>query len=243
MPYYLKIDSSTILKQSIADSNTLPTEDKYEISSDVEPMRLLGLVRDEDNSTGHLKFTLADDQFIAGKNTWYVSKFHASIIEEVPRQPEVELVTNLERDRTDRGPQIQVPGVGSVHLYDPVGRSRDFYWYELARYGRRIPPTVECAQGMIRIAEMAQVGRDKVGKPFKITSGYRPHQINLEVGGVWNSRHTDPNGDALDFYWDGASKYEMYKFFDSWWTGGLGMYFHNSILHIDARPYRARWST
>ena len=51
MPYYLKIDDSTVLKQSIADANTLSTEDKYEISSDVEPMRLIGLVRDEDNST------------------------------------------------------------------------------------------------------------------------------------------------------------------------------------------------
>ena len=241
MPYYLKINEPTVLKQSMADASTLPDEDKYPVSPEIEPMRLLGLVRDDDNTTGHIKFTLADNRFLAGKNTWYVSKFYASIIEEVERSCETALITNLERDKSDRGPQVFIPGVGKVHLFDPVGRAQNFFWYELTRNGERLPPSAAVAAGMIRIAEMAQLARDKVGKPFKITSGYRPDAINRQVGGVSNSRHTDPNGDALDLYWDGASKYEMYDFLNPWWPGGLGIYGHNSIVHIDARPYRSRW--
>lgn len=122
MPYHLKIDSSTILKHSIAGANSFLGENKLKRWGD----RLLDLVRDEDNSTGHLKFTLADVQFIASKNTGYVSKVHVSIIEDVPRQPEVELVTNLKRVRTDTSPQIHVPSVGKVHLYEPLEKSRDF---------------------------------------------------------------------------------------------------------------------
>lgn len=241
MPCYLKIDQPTVLKQSTEAAANLPAADKYAIGPDVEPMRLLGLVRDEDNTTGHIKFTLADNRFLAGKNTWFASKFHVSVIEEVERSPEVVVVTNLTRDKSKKGPQVLIPGVGKVHLYEPVGKSKSFFWYELTRHGQRLPPTPEVAQGMIRIAKMLQVGRDKVGKPFKITSGYRPQAINRQVGGAKQSRHTDPYGDGIDFFWEGVNKYQMYDFFNPWWPGGLGMYPHNGILHVDARPYKARW--
>ena len=45
--------------------------------------------------------------------------------------------------------------------------------------------------------------REKYGRPVHITSGVRCNHHNSEVGGVWNSRHTQ--GKAADFYVDGVS--------------------------------------
>ena len=242
MPYYLRVDHPTILKQSTAQASELADKDIFPISNDIEPMRLLALIRDEDNRTGHIKFTLADGQFLAGRNTWFASKYHVSVLEDVIRSPETELITNLERDKKDLGPSMHIPGIGKVHYYEPVGNSKNFYWYELTRNGTRIPASEQSARGMIRIAEQAQIARDKKGVPFFLTSGYRPKAVNRSVGGALYSRHTDHHADAMDHYWEGASKWEMWDFYDPWWPGGLGMYAHNNIIHIDARGYRARWS-
>ena len=45
--------------------------------------------------------------------------------------------------------------------------------------------------------------RDKIGKPFDISSGYRNSQVNKLVGGVSNSQHT--KGQAVDFTIRGMS--------------------------------------
>lgn len=115
-----------------------------------------------------------------------------------------------------------------------------FTWAEATKGGSRMPPDQETLEGMIRIAKLGQRARDRVGRPFIVTSWYRDPVVNAAVGGVSNSRHI--NGDAIDFYCDGLTGDEIYWILDPWWPSGLGRYVKFPFLcHIDARDYRARW--
>ena len=116
----------------------------------------------------------------------------------------------------------------------------NFTWAEATRGGARMPPNQATVDAMIRIAKLAQQARDRIGRPFIITSWYRPPAINARVGGASNSRHIV--GDAIDFYVPGLSGNQIYWALDPWWTGGLGRYTRFPMLsHIDARGNRARW--
>lgn len=115
-----------------------------------------------------------------------------------------------------------------------------FTWAEATKGGSRMPPDQETLEGIIRIARLGQRARDRVGRPFIVTSWYRDPVVNAAVGGVSNSRHI--NGDAIDFYCDGLTGDEIYWILDPWWPSGLGRYIKFPFLcHIDARDYRARW--
>ncbi len=115
-----------------------------------------------------------------------------------------------------------------------------FTWAEATKGGSRMPPDQETLEGIIRIAKLGQRARDRVGRPFIVTSWYRDPVVNAAVGGVSNSRHI--NGDAIDFYCDGLTGDEIYWILDPWWPSGLGRYIKFPFLcHMDARDYRARW--
>lgn len=115
-----------------------------------------------------------------------------------------------------------------------------FTWAEATKGGSRMPPDQETLEGIIRIAKLGQRARDRVGRPFIVTSWYRDPVVNAAVGGVSNSRHI--NGDAIDFYCDGLTGDEIYWILDPWWPSGLGRYIKFPFLcHIDVRDYRARW--
>lgn len=115
-----------------------------------------------------------------------------------------------------------------------------FTWAEATKGGTRMPPNQATVDAMIRIARLGQRARDRVGRPFIVTSWYRPPSINRAVGGATYSRHIV--GDAIDFVVEGLSGNQIYWTLDPWWPGGLGRYrrFPN-LCHIDARNYRARW--
>jgi hypothetical protein len=115
-----------------------------------------------------------------------------------------------------------------------------FTWAEATRGGARMPPDQATVDAMIRIANLAQDARDRIGRPFVITSWYRPPAINAQAGGASMSRHIV--GDAIDFYCDGLTGRQLYWALDPWWPGGLGRYTRFPYLcHLDARGYRARW--
>lgn len=116
----------------------------------------------------------------------------------------------------------------------------NFTWAEATKGGTRMPPNQATVDAMIRIARLGQQARDRIGRPFLITSWYRPPNINRAVGGARYSRHIV--GDAIDFVVEGLSGNQIYWTLDPWWPGGLGRYrrFPN-LCHIDARNYRARW--
>ena len=128
----------------------------------------------------------------------------------------------------------------NIQLSASIIPNGNFTWAEATRGGTRMPPNQATVDGMIRIAKLAQQARDRIGRPFHITSWYRPPDINRQVGGASNSRHIV--GDAIDFYVDGLTGDQIYWMLDPWWPGGLGRYRRFARLsHLDARGYRARW--
>jgi len=128
----------------------------------------------------------------------------------------------------------------NIQLDVAIVPNGNFTWAEATHGGQRIPTNQTTVDAIIRIARLAQQARDRVGRPFRVTSWYRPPAINRAVGGVSNSRHIV--GDAIDFTVEGLSGNQLYWHLDPWWPGGLGRYVRfPNLCHIDARPKRARW--
>lgn len=65
-----------------------------------------------------------------------------------------------------------------------------------AQLGLDNTPAQELTPRLIRLAEMLERVRSTLGVPVNITSGYRGRQLNLAVGGVTSSDHTQ--GHAAD---------------------------------------------
>ena len=162
---------------------------------------------------------------------------------------DVRRMTRAKRDSVDAAPApTPTPQPTRPARWTPYNLQLDaaiipngnFTWAEATRGGARMPPNQATVDAMIRIAKLAQQARDRIGRPFIITSWYRPPEINRRVGGASNSRHIV--GDAIDFYVPGLSGNQIYWALDPWWSGGLGRYTSFPMLsHIDARGYRARW--
>ena len=104
-----------------------------------------------------------------------------------------------------------------------------------------MPPDQATVDAIVRIAQQIERASDRIGKPFVITSWFRPPDVNRAVGGAPFSRHIV--GDAIDFYVEGLTGNQLYWALDPWWPGGLGRYSKFPYLcHLDARGYRARWT-
>ncbi|MEL6222989.1 MAG: D-Ala-D-Ala carboxypeptidase family metallohydrolase [Cyanobacteria bacterium J06626_14] len=159
----------------------------------------------------------------------------------------IEDVKRMEQARpappTSPPPLIRPPRwtPNNIQLTASIVPNGNFTWAEATRGGQRMPPDQATVNAMVRIATLAQRARDRVGRPFHITSWYRPPAVNRRVGGSSNSRHIV--GDAIDYYVEGMTGDELYRILDPWWPGGLGRYGGNRrlISHIDARGHRARW--
>lgn len=130
---------------------------------------------------------------------------------------------------------------GNLQMYASIIPNGNFTWAEATRGGARMPPNQATVDAMVRIAKLAQQARERIGRPFLITSWYRTPEANRAAGGASQSRHMV--GDAIDFYCDGLSGNQLYWALDPWWPGGLGRYSQfRDLSHIDARGYRARWT-
>lgn len=128
----------------------------------------------------------------------------------------------------------------NIQLYASIIPNGNFTWAEATRGGTRMPPNQATVDAIVRIARLAQLARDRLGRPFRVTSWYRPREINAQVGGASHSRHIV--GDAIDFYCDGLTGNQVYWALDPWWQGGLGRYRkYPNLVHLDARGHRARW--
>jgi hypothetical protein len=153
------------------------------------------------------------------------------------------------RDSVDAPPRPEPPPLPrrpdrwtpkNLQMYASIIPNGNFTWAEATRGGARMPPNQETVDAMVRIARMAQQARERIGRPFQITSWYRTPEANRAAGGASRSRHMV--GDAIDFYCDGLTGNQLYWALDPWWPGGLGRYTRFPHLsHIDARSYRARW--
>ncbi|WP_072621180.1 D-Ala-D-Ala carboxypeptidase family metallohydrolase [Spirulina major] len=129
----------------------------------------------------------------------------------------------------------------TIELTLSIVPNGNFTWTEATKGGTRMPTSQTTVDAIVRVAKLAQQARDRVNRPFLVTSWYRPPHINRAVGGVSDSRHIV--GDAIDFVCEGLSGNQLYWLLDPWWPGGLGRYTRfPHLCHIDARSYRARWT-
>lgn len=174
---------------------------------------------------------------INGSKNWYAYIGHWDIELALP---EADPVISFNAKPINKGIAINVPGSGMVYLGDAIcSASPNFFWYEATHDGTRIPQNPTHAQNIIKMALAAQKIRDRISKPFKITSWYRPEPWNSRVGGARNSTHL--SGMAIDFLIDGMSGRQIAAIVGDW-DGGMGIYRHfPNLLHLDVRGYRARW--
>ena len=99
-------------------------------------------------------------------------------------------------------------------------------------------------RNLIELAKNLQVLRDEVKKPIKITSGYRPAELNAKVGGATKSRHI--TGEAADFKIEGYTPKQVAAIIEKLIAsgkmkeGGLGTY--RTWVHYDTRNTKARWA-
>ncbi len=90
-------------------------------------------------------------------------------------------------------------------------------------------------RNLIELAKNLQVLRDEVKKPVKITSGYRPAELNAKVGGATKSRHI--TGQAADFKIEGYTPKQVAAIIEKLIAagkmkqGGLGTY--STWVHYD----------
>lgn len=90
-------------------------------------------------------------------------------------------------------------------------------------------------RNLIDLAKNLQVLRDEVKKPIKITSGYRPAELNAKVGGATKSRHI--TGQAADFKIEGYTPKQVAAIIEKLIAegkmkqGGLGTY--STWVHYD----------
>ena len=102
----------------------------------------------------------------------------------------------------------------------------------------------EVLRNLIELAKNLQVLRDEVKKPIKITSGYRPAELNAKVGGATKSRHI--TGQAADFKIEGYTPKQVAAIIEKLIAagkmkqGGLGTY--STWVHYDVRGTAARWT-
>lgn len=120
-----------------------------------------------------------------------------------------------------------------------VGNKTGTFW-DTVKYFRREEFRCQCggkycngfpaepAEKLIRIADIV---REKAGKPAHVTSGVRDIQHNANVGGVSGSRHT--KGWAMDFYIEGMTSTQL----DALVGAQPGVAYHykvnDRVVHMD----------
>lgn len=82
--------------------------------------------------------------------------------------------------------------------------SKNFSWSEVTRSGTceragidNTPGPMERAALQATIINVMQPLRNAMGRPIRVTSGYRSPACNLRIGGVLDSQHK--KGEAIDF--------------------------------------------
>ncbi|MBE9114678.1 N-acetylmuramoyl-L-alanine amidase [Lusitaniella coriacea LEGE 07157] len=229
----LKIIKDTILKQEPINSSEIEDEIlKYPIEEGIE----LPLHSWEEEGN-HVKLALLDHTF-NGFNTWYAFIDHIEIWKE--GKP-LELNPDDEQPIVVRTDSFHLPGFTSTfYLSDPIVPNGHFYWRDALHNGERIPKERSHVENIIALAKRMEDVRERLGGfPIIVTSWYRPDPWNSRVGGAKYSRHKV--GQAIDFIRPGMTGRQMASRLRSW-PGGMGIYrSYPNLLHLDIRPYRARW--
>ncbi|NEO86588.1 MAG: hypothetical protein F6J87_20370 [Spirulina sp. SIO3F2] len=230
----VQILRDTRFKQELIDSSQITDPNlKYEVKEgDSFPLHSWA---EEGN---HVKLSFLHNTF-NGFNTWYAFSDHIEIWQDgkpLTQEPEEEAP-----QVRDRGDSFNLPGYTSTFfLNDPIIPNGHFTWREALHNGERIPKYKSHVDNIIALATRLEDVRNRLGGfPLTITSWYRPEPWNSRAGGAKYSRHKI--GQAVDLLRSGMTGVQMSSKLRDW-PGGMGIYrSYPNLLHLDIRPYRARW--
>jgi hypothetical protein len=100
--------------------------------------------------------------------------------------PEPKLNTNA---GSKTGPSMTLPTGEVVYANQYIIQGIPLTWGEVTSNCTRVPTVKEYVDNALRLAKVWGGVRAKFGSPIQITSGYRPPEVNRQVGGVSNSQH------------------------------------------------------
>lgn len=147
-----------------------------------------------------------------------------------------------------KGQEYYDPHRSGTPVYDtgPAVRatrlSPDFTVGELAKSGGRHADVARISCGLVRLLQGL---RDAVGKPIKITSGYRSYGLNARLYKAkgkepTQSRHS--SGDAADIRIAGMTGMEIAKKAIDVWGPHMGVGVGANFAHVDVRPTWSAWT-
>lgn len=82
-----------------------------------------------------------------------------------------------------------LPNSRKVFANEQIVEGIPLTWGETTKDCTRVPLTIEHVKNALEVARRFGKVREQFGSPITITSGYRPPQVNNQVGGAKNSQH------------------------------------------------------
>ncbi|MFQ4137287.1 YcbK family protein [Nodosilinea sp. PGN35] len=238
--FVLRVTANTLFKRRPVDSGQLAANERVAAAPGTTIVLSAYAFADAQGPfNGHIRFTIRyvkDD--INGLNTWYIFQGHARVERAgvvvyppptaPPAPPPPQYV----------GRPFRLPGNTSTFYTDqPIIPGGNFTWGEATRDATRIPETQAIVDNIIGLARALQTARNRLNRPFQITSWYRPPAVNAAVGGATQSQHLF--GRAADIQVQGLSGRQVANALMLSWPGGMGIYSNiPNIIHLDTGPKR-----
>jgi hypothetical protein len=250
--FILRINRETPFKRRPLQSSQLATDEMVTVTQGTTfVLSSYAFADAQGRFNGHIRFTfkyVTDD--LAGFNTWYVFEGHVQVEQAgrvvYPRpaapSPPPPLppppLPPLPPAPQYSGRPFRLPGYTSTfHTDQPIIAGGSFTWGEATRNATRIPPTKAIVDNIITLARALQPVRNRLGRPFRVNSWYRPPAVNAAVGGASRSQHL--NGNAVDLQVQGMSGRQVANAVMLTWPGGIGIYSNiPNIIHLDLGPRR-----
>ncbi len=252
----IEITQDTVLKRRPVGSKELTEEELLKATKGMTfDLHSYAYADTTGDFSDHIRFAINNpEEYIRGLSVWYVYEQHAQVkfddtvvypLPEIIKKPGTStpptptvasqpVPTPSSASKTYTGKQIKLPGnKGTVFSDQPIIPGGMFTWGQATHAATRIPQTAEHADNIVKIAKQLEKARQQIGKPFRITSWYRPEPFNSRAGGARRSQHL--SGGAVDIVVSGYMGRELAAMLISWWPGGLGIYPGNRkhILHLD----------
>jgi hypothetical protein len=231
----LKVTQDTQFKRTPVPAILLPENDRHKApKGSVLLLHSYAFANAQGDFRNHIKIALKrPEDYINSLSTWYVYNQHAQVLYDG------KVVYPLRRSAPFSGTGFKLPGNTSTFFTDqPIISGGSLTWGEATRNGERIPQLADEVNDILALAKQLQRARTQIGKPFNITSWYRPEPFNSQAGGVSNSQHL--TGKAVDFWVEGFTGRQLAFEFLPWWEGGIGVYAgaRSDIVHLDVGPKR-----
>jgi hypothetical protein len=258
----LEITQDTVLKRRPVASSELAEEELFKATKGMTfDLHSYAYADTTGDFSDHIRFAINNpEEYIRGLSTWYAYELHAQVkFDDTVVYPLAEIIkkpgSNTQSTpvvppkptppppppKTFTGTKIQLPGgKGTVFSDQPIIAGGSFTWGQATHKATRIPQTAAHVDNIVKVATQLEKARRQIGKPFRITSWYRPEPFNSRAAGARRSQHL--GGGAVDIVVSGYMGKELGAKLSSWWPGGMGIYPGNRkhILHLDVGAKR-KW--